>query len=449
MCPYCQKEITDGVRNAARTVETEQVSGSATPLASPASLPDYLQPLWELPDNELKAAYHSSVVLRRIGMILYILPLLPIALIPLMLFSVFFSSTTMLECVLGCALLPLLFVFYAFFFYPPAYVMRNVRSVKAKKRLLHIAVFSEICGGIVLVIAILYWCHLLFMNGLYGNIHHTEDIASHILLLVLFLLPVAIAHRHLKNRHIFSDIPFSHAELKYVVETRKQPVGGALRLPERYTYGGLAKTAMFLCLFMYLVAIGWNCMTLEKAFTSTGKTSISKEEIQYAEDCVKRGDEAAEAGDFILATDYYEKAAKLGHPAARLALGIIYASGLAGETDCEKAFKLLSDDEIIVSPYAKYFVGFLYYSGQGTKQDFKLAAQYLQTAADAGEKNAQEFLGYEEGKKPDYGMPLEDFLRLGWEEEGKEEHESAHASDNSVGTKHGKKKGKGEPESIH
>ena len=37
----------------------------------------------------------------------------------------------------------------------------------------------------------------------------------------------------------------------------------------------------------------------------------------------------------------------------------------------KKAFNLLSNEDIIVSPIAKYYVRLLYYTGKGTNQDFK------------------------------------------------------------------------------
>lgn len=57
----------------------------------------------------------------------------------------------------------------------------------------------------------------------------------------------------------------------------------------------------------------------------------------------------------------------------------------------------------------------MYYSGDGTQQDFKLAAQYLQESADNGDEMAQKYLGYENGKMPEYGMPLEEVLKRHWD----------------------------------
>ena len=44
------------------------------------------------------------------------------------------------------------------------------------------------------------------------------------------------------------------------------------------------------------------------------------------------------------------------------------------------------------------------------------AAQLLKSAADAGEPYAAQFLDYQNGKMPDYGVPLEEALRRLWNE---------------------------------
>ena len=413
-CPHCQKEIPDNAQaciycckdipqdvphNA--TASIEQPSNEATPLNKPDSLPDNLSAIWSLPDAELASAYHSSVVLRRIGMIMYLLPLLfilPCVFSPKMIMACFF-----------------LFVFYVPFLYPTAYVLRNVRSLKAQKRLSHIAVFSAICGGITIAIFFV----LVLMNAVQSP-YRAGYIAGSMLFVVIGVILVLYAHRHIKNKSIFSDNPFSHAELKYVVDNRKSSLDGK-EYPAKYTYGKLAKTAMFFCPLIYLLAISLNYACVEEMFSSLkgGTSNISQEDVQFAEDCVKQGNAALETKDFAKAVDFFDKAAKLGHPEARLNLGIIYAEGLAGTADYEKAFNLLSNEDIIVSPIAKYYVGLLYYTGKGAHQDFKQAGQYLQASAQAGCKPAQDFLGFEDGKMPDYGMPLDEVLKQLWTTQNK------------------------------
>ena len=72
-------------------------------------------------------------------------------------------------------------------------------------------------------------------------------------------------------------------------------------------------------------------------------------------------------------------------------------------------------DQYTISPEVKFLLGLLYYQGAGTAQDFAKAAQYIKEAADAGDPSAAQFLGYQNGRMPDYGMPLEELLKLLWE----------------------------------
>lgn len=104
------------------------------------------------------------------------------------------------------------------------------------------------------------------------------------------------------------------------------------------------------------------------------------------------------------------------YPHARACLGMLLANGPEIMQDLPKAFALLNDEEVLtISPEAKYVLGFLYYHGAGTTQDFAKAAQYIKEAADAGDPSAAQFLGYQNGRMPDYGMPLEELLKLLWE----------------------------------
>lgn len=141
-------------------------------------------------------------------------------------------------------------------------------------------------------------------------------------------------------------------------------------------------------------------------------------------------------------------------PIARAITGVMLAEGMGIEQDFEKAFRLLDDDEALEEfprathylvalllvgkgceknperafallsdpkvwegvPAAQFQLGVLYYSGEGGKQDFKKAAEHIKAAADAGSAEAMEFLGYEDGKYVDCGIPLEELLRQRWVE---------------------------------
>lgn len=398
-CPYCWKDIPD--KGMTTSMESQLSPMPATILNKPDSLPENLSSLWELTDEELNTAYHSSTVLRRIGMIMYFI-LLPF-------FLPFLFSLQMI--IMGILLF---IIINGFTLYPLAFVLRNVRSIKAQKRLMHITVFSEICGAISLAIILGVTILTASVNAYYI----TGENLGRALFFIIYLIIFLYVHRHVKNKLIFSNTPFSHAEIQYVKESRMQTNKENIEYPVKYSYGKLAKIAMFLCPLMYLFSLIFNMSAVGDVISRStkGETSrIPQEKVQYAEDCVKEGNIAVEANDFAKASEYYEKAANIGHPEARLNLGIIHAKGLVENVDYEKAFHLLSDNEIIVAPIAKYYVGLLYYTGQGTQQDFKLAGQYLQASAKEGYKPAQDFLGYKDENLPDYGMPLEEMLKRNWE----------------------------------
>ena len=102
-------------------------------------------------------------------------------------------------------------------------------------------------------------------------------------------------------------------------------------------------------------------------------------------------------------------------PLARFYLGGYLLGGEVCEKDEHRAFMLLNDKEILEAfPGARYMLGICYYAGLGTKQDFAKAAANLKAAADAGVAEAAEFLGYQNGRMPDYGVPLEEVLRRYW-----------------------------------
>ena len=102
-------------------------------------------------------------------------------------------------------------------------------------------------------------------------------------------------------------------------------------------------------------------------------------------------------------------------PEARYVTACFLIDGEVCDKDERRAFALLNDEEVLaISPEVKFLLGLLYYQGAGTTQDFAKAAQYIKEAADAGDPSAAQFLGYQNGSMPDYGMPLEELLKLLW-----------------------------------
>ena len=170
------------------------------------------------------------------------------------------------------------------------------------------------------------------------------------------------------------------------------------------------------------------------------------------ESLIVQGNEFYEAGDFGEAYKAFAQAAEQGSIEGRLLQGIMLSNGDGVEQDFKKAYQLLDDEESIkafpaathylatlllfgqgcdkdakrafsllsdpgvleASSAAQFLLGMCYWLGEGCEQDFKKAAERIKAAADAGNAEAMEFLGYQDGKYVDCGMPLDELLRQMW-----------------------------------
>ena len=137
------------------------------------------------------------------------------------------------------------------------------------------------------------------------------------------------------------------------------------------------------------------------------------DEINNASDpqeYVQKADQAMEKKNFGDAFKLYEKAAKQNLPEGIFNLGICYAEGIGCDEDFAKAYECFNHPDVKEAPLAKFYIGIMHYSGQGAPQDFQKAAELLKSAADSGVEAAQKFLGYQNGKIPDYNVPLAKLL---------------------------------------
>lgn len=90
-----------------------------------------------------------------------------------------------------------------------------------------------------------------------------------------------------------------------------------------------------------------------------------------------------------------------GNAAGSYYLGDMYLKGMYVSESRETAISYFRKSAEKNYPDAKFALGMMYYyGGPGTEQDFALAAAWLEQAADAGNKSAQNFLSYRNGKKP-------------------------------------------------
>ena len=160
---------------------------------------------------------------------------------------------------------------------------------------------------------------------------------------------------------------------------------------------------------------------------------------EYFERGRKAFDEAARAEKVQDAVDKYGKAyfyfslaaSDRSNQDVHVYLGICYARGLGASHNDAEAFHQLSMYPAVTNNYpdAQYQLGILYLYGRGTDPDVAQAAKLLQAAAERGQKDARELLGYPEVDPdsplaevdaPDYGgLTVEEYLvRKAAESEG-------------------------------
>ncbi len=104
------------------------------------------------------------------------------------------------------------------------------------------------------------------------------------------------------------------------------------------------------------------------------------------------------------------------YPLAKSVVGMCSLRGIGTAKNLQRGFELLSDPEVAKSPEFLTILGLCHLQGAGTPQDFDKAAECLQKAADGGNEEAQNFLGYENGKRPEWPVPLPQILRSYWKE---------------------------------
>ena len=203
------------------------------------------------------------------------------------------------------------------------------------------------------------------------------------------------------------------------------------------------------------LAEGWGCnVDAERAFSIFSREDVCEFPLAKLYLGLMKANGAGCVPDYAMARELLSRDDVLEYPLGRGNLGALLAAGLGGERDPAKAFALLNDEEVMsampvarffvasflmdgevvekdearafalmndeevleTSPAAKLMLGLWYYAGKGTEQDFAKAAELLKAAADAGDDTAAEFLGYQNGEMPDYGMSPEEFLRRRWNE---------------------------------
>lgn len=138
-------------------------------------------------------------------------------------------------------------------------------------------------------------------------------------------------------------------------------------------------------------------------------------------------------GDYATALRVYSVAAEQGNGPAQYILGWMYDHGEGVPQDYVAAAKwyrmaalqkevLVTADGKDIRAEAQYQLGFLYFQGHGVQQNFTEALKWFRTAAEAGEADAELWLGIvlrsDGGKADDFRIcpkcPADDAAALKW-----------------------------------
>lgn len=225
------------------------------------------------------------------------------------------------------------------------------------------------------------------------------------------------------NELLFGPNAPSHHQLGYVHtkwKSRQTPehIPEHVHKPPKY-----AKACFYLSFLMIPVF-------LLRGLDEFSSMQNSTKAQEYFERGQKAFDEAARAEKVQDAVDKYGKAyfyfslaaSDKSNEDVHVYLGICYARGLGAQQNDAEAFHQLSMYPAVTNNYpdAQYQLGILYLYGRGTDPDVAQAAKLLQAAAERGQKDARELLGYPEidpdsplaaDQAPDYGgLTVEEYL---------------------------------------
>jgi hypothetical protein len=96
--------------------------------------------------------------------------------------------------------------------------------------------------------------------------------------------------------------------------------------------------------------------------------------------------------DYLEASEWWRKAAALGHGGAQGKLGYLYSEGITVERDYQQAFEWFDKAAKQGDVDGQYNLGIFYLNGWGVERDTTMAAQYLAAASAQGDVAAERAL---------------------------------------------------------
>lgn len=384
------------------SVQNGAMEENATPRYAPGSAEDKLL---KLDAETAKKAFHQSRTLKRFGALGFVSGF--VFLLIVLSFLVFpnwmpGASEAFIRTMRNRAILfsPLIVVFPAF-----GITLRYYRTTGAKWLYRIISIILVVVGILAMIVQARESRIGAFIGDLVG---------------VLISLRLCVITY---NELLFGPNAPSHHQLGYVHTKWKsgqkpEHIPEHVHKPPKY-----AKVCFYLSFLMIPVF-------LLRGLDEFSSMQNSTKAQEYFERGQKAFDEAARSEKVQDAVDKYGKAyfyfslaaSDKSNEDVHVYLGICYARGLGAPRNDAEAFHQLSMYPAVTNNYpdAQYQLGILYLYGRGTDPDVAQAAKLLQAAAERGQKDARELLGYPEidpdsplaaDQAPDYGgLTVEEYL---------------------------------------
>ena len=358
-----------------------------------------VQQIYNLPELEFKKLYNQSAAVDGLGFFYFIymcVSSLGLLLPVILFFSRSSSNTHEPQSITFTVFVGIVGILYFLYTLSLSNLLNEQRSFSAARSLRTISFLY----AILMALSTIVYC--------FAAINMPILLVAATIPLIFFILFFTTFHA-VKNPLLFNDGSPSHKQIKYVRQCRKNGIFDPTALPKTREP---KKLDAFFRTYAYVGTILFFILSVLGFFGAVTQAII--EEINNSSDpqgYVQKADQAMEKKNFGDAFKLYEKAAKQNLPEGIFNLGICYAEGIGCDEDFAKAYECFNHPDVKEAPLAKFYIGIMHYSGQGAPQDFQKAAELLKSAADSGVEAAQKFLGYQNGKMPDYDVPLAKLLK--------------------------------------
>ncbi len=359
-----------------------------------------------------KKALHDSRVLKRLGILFYVMGGMMLVFVEPALFAAphlpgFPPSMQTAIRIIAWGLLPLVVVFPAF-----GVALRTNRSTAAQW-LFRIVAILGIVGGVLDMIT------MVRQTNIWGFVGELVSVLISIRLCIITYNDVLFG----KNAPSHNQIGYVRS--KWKAGQKPDHIPEHVHMPPRY-----AKP----CFCIAFLMIPFSLLLTLKGISQ--QISYSKAQEYYEAGQTAFAEAGQTASPQVAVTKYAEAyynfkmaASDPKNEDVHVYLGLCAARGLGCMQDDSEAFRQLTMHPTATNffPDAEYELGLLYLYGRGVTQDFAQAAKYLRDAASKGQRDAKALLGYDMGDldadgneveggetsytEPDYGgLTVEQYL---------------------------------------